>query len=98
MRVDGDLDEEAGNRFRRDGRLASLGEERGVIDIIPVDKRQHARADTNECGVCVAQIHRDGGAILLPKKDFRRVDEEVLLVSVDVWFVVGECVREHVDV
>ena len=54
MRVDGDLDEEAGNRFRRDGRLASLGEERGVIDLLAGVKRQHTRADTKNL-VCVAQ-------------------------------------------
>ena len=55
--------EEVWDTFRRDGRLAGLGEELGVIDLLAVDKRQHPGADTNECGVCVAQIHRDGDAV-----------------------------------
>ena len=43
--------------MRRDGRLAGLGEGLGVIDLVVVDRRQDAGDDTNECGVCVAQIH-----------------------------------------
>ena len=56
--------EEVWNSFRRDGRLASLGEELGVIDLLAVDKRRDARADTNKFGVCVAQIHQDVDAVL----------------------------------
>ena len=37
--------------FRREGSLADLGEELGVIDILVKDKRRDARADTNEFGV-----------------------------------------------
>ena len=39
--------------FSPDGRLAGLCEELGLIDLLTVDKRQDAGADTNECGVCV---------------------------------------------
>ena len=41
--------------FRRDRRLVGLGDERGVIDLLEVDKRQDAGDDTNECGVCVSR-------------------------------------------
>ena len=63
-----------GDTFLRDGRLAGLGEELGVIDVLVVNKRQHPGADTNEFGVCVAQIHRDVGAVVFRphKKDLRR--------------------------
>ena len=44
-------------------------------------------------------MHQDEDTVLPPKKDLVLVDkEEDLLVSVDVWFLVGECVRENVDV
>ena len=58
------------------------------------------RADTNECGVSVAQIHRDRDAVLLLlKKDLRPVEnEEVHLVRVDVGRLINEDAREHVGV
>ena len=63
------------------------------------EKRQDARAVTNECGVCVAQIHRDVNTALLPKKDLHREDkEQVLVVRVDVGRLVKENVRERVVV
>ena len=34
-----------------------LCEELCAIEHVAVDKRQHPGADTDECGVCVAQIH-----------------------------------------
>ena len=80
MGVDGDLDEKVRDPFHRDGRLAGIGEGLGVIDTLAVEKQQHAGADTNKFGVCVAQIHRDGGAALLPhKKGLRRVDKEEVI-------------------
>ena len=85
MGVDGDLDEEVRDPFHRDGRLAGIGEGLGVIDTLAVEKQQHAGADTNKFGVCVAQIHRDVDAVRLPKKGLCREDkEEVLVVRVDV--------------
>ena len=57
--------EEVWGTFCRDGRLAGLGEELGVIAILVVDRRQHPGGDTNEFGVCGGQIHRDEDAVLL---------------------------------
>ena len=37
--------------FRREGRLADLGEELSEMDILVKDNRQDAGADTNEIGV-----------------------------------------------
>ena len=60
LRVEGertqhaDLIDEVCETFRRDGRLADLGEELGVVDILAADERPEARADTNEFGVCYA--------------------------------------------
>ena len=77
--------------FHRDGRLVGLGKEHGAIEPLRVEKRQHHEVDTNKFGVCVWQMHQDVDAVLLRMKDLRMVDnEEVLLVSVDVWFLVGE--------
>ena len=91
--------QEVYDTFRRDGRLVGLGDELGVIDLLPVDKRQDAGADTNEFGVCVAQIHRDVDAVLLPKKGLRRADKEgVLEVRVDVGCLVKDDVCEYVGV
>ena len=68
-----DLVEEVCDPFHRDGRLAGIGEELGIIDLLPEGKRQHAGADTNKFGVCVAQIHRDvDAALLLLKRDLVR--------------------------
>ena len=62
--------QEVYDTFRRDGRLAGIGEGRGVIDLLVVDKQQHAGADTNKFGVCVAQMDRDvDAALLLLKRD-----------------------------
>ena len=93
-----DLVEQVWETFRRDGRLAGIGEELGVIDLLLADKRRHPGADTKECGVCVAHIHRDvDGALLLPVKDLRRGDDDdVLVVRVEVGHMVKEYVREHV--
>ena len=75
-----------------------LGEDRGVIALLPVDKQQHPGADTNECSVCVRD-NRDVDAVPLHKKDLRRVDnEDVLVVRVDVWRFIKGHVREHGDV
>ena len=87
--------------FRRDGRLAGLGEWLGVIDILPVDERQHPGADTSEFDACVEQIHRGVDAVFLPLpgKDLCQVNKEVVLVvRVDVGHIVNEYVCEHVDV
>ena len=48
--------------------------------------------------VSVLRKPRDVDAVLLPKKDLRRVDkEEVLVVRADVECLVKEHVRGHVD-
>ena len=57
-------------RFHRDGRVEGLGEELGVYDLVAVERRLDAGADTNKFCVCVAQIHRDvDAALLLLKRD-----------------------------
>ena len=97
-----DLDEEECDKWRRDSGLAGLGEERGVIDILAVEKRQDTGADTNEFGVCVGQLYREVDAVLpfvLHEKDLLLVDkEEVLVVRLDVGSLVKRHVGEHVDV
>ena len=60
--------EEVLDTFRRDGRLACVSDQIGVIELLPVDKRKDAGADNDEFDVCVAQTHRDVALVLLPKK------------------------------
>ena len=85
--------------MRRDGCLAGIGEELGVMDLLVVDRRLDPRADTIEFGVVLCK-HRDEDAVLLHhKKDLRRVDkDEVLVVQVNVGRLVKGHVRERVDV
>ena len=95
-----DLIDEVCETFRRDGRLADLGEELGVTDLAE-EKRQRPGADTNEFGVCVAQKHRDVDVALLlhHKKELGPVDKEgVHEVRVNVGPLVNEHARENVDV
>ena len=61
--------EEVWDTFRRDGRLAGIGEGLGVIAPLAVEKQQHAGADTNKFSVCVAQIRDVDAALLLLKRD-----------------------------
>ena len=76
----------------------TLVEDRCIIDHVQED-RDRTPEQTPTILVYVAQIHRDVDAVLLHKKDLRRVDnEEVLVVRVDVWRLVKGHVREHVDV
>ena len=80
--VDAGLDEEVHDTLRRDDCLAGLGEGLDTTDLL-MQVRQDAGADTNEFGVCVAQIHRNVDAVFLPlpKKGLGPVDKEEVLVS-----------------
>ena len=69
--VNADLVEEVSDTFRRDGRLAGIGEGLGVIDLLLVERRQHPGDDTSEFGVCVCRYPETLTPLFSPSQERR---------------------------